>query len=141
MVQSRPRAASRANELRLTAPCGALRLTVQAANAIRVPCVGDGGTQEPELIFTSPVPKVNGATGSDTQSSWLQTSQIKAVVDKRSGDIRFLDAKGKLLAFNVLNHPIWGTPGSTVNNTSIFGKETSQANSPRRLQLSAKIAF
>lgn len=44
-------------------------------------------------------------------------------------------------AFNVLNHPIWGTPGSTVNNTSTFGKVTSMGNSPRQLQLSAKITF
>ena len=47
----------------------------------------------------------------------------------------------RLDAFNVLNHPIWGAPGSTVNNTSTFGKVTSQANSPRQLQLSAKINF
>jgi hypothetical protein len=39
------------------------------------------------------------------------------------------------------NYAIWGTPGSTVNNTLTFGKITSQANSPRQLQLSAKITF
>jgi len=43
--------------------------------------------------------------------------------------------------FNVLNHPIWGAPGNTVNNTSTFGKITSQANSPRQVQLSGKITF
>jgi len=47
----------------------------------------------------------------------------------------------RLDAFNVLNHPIWGTPGSFVNSTTTFGKVTSQANSPRQLQLSAKVTF
>ena len=85
------------NELRLHASCGELRLTVQAENAIRVRCGSEDGTKEPELIFTSPAPKVSGSIGSDARSSWLKTSQIKAIVDKRSGNIRFLDAKGKLL--------------------------------------------
>jgi outer membrane receptor protein involved in Fe transport len=44
-------------------------------------------------------------------------------------------------AFNVLNHPIEGTPGSTLTNTTTFGKITGQGNSPRQLQLSAKITF
>lgn len=89
--------AMRTNELRLAAPCGELRLTVQAANAIRVRCGGAGGAQEPELIFTNPEAKVSGVMGSDARSSWLQAADIKGVVDKKTGDIRFLDAKGKLL--------------------------------------------
>jgi len=89
--------AKRMNELRLHASCGELRLTVQAENAVRVRCGSEDGTKEPELIFTSPAPKVSGSIGSDARSSWLKTSQIKAIVDKRSGNIRFLDAKGKLL--------------------------------------------
>jgi outer membrane receptor protein involved in Fe transport len=44
-------------------------------------------------------------------------------------------------AFNVLNHPIEGTPGSSLTNTTTFGKITSQGNSPRQLQLSGKITF
>jgi hypothetical protein len=47
----------------------------------------------------------------------------------------------RLDALNVMNHPIWGAPGSTVNNTTTFGIITSQANSPRELQLSGKITF
>ena len=84
-------------ELRLTAPCGELRLSVQAANAIRVRCGPKTLSEEPELIFTSPAPGAVVTGGSNARSSWLQTSQIKAEVDKRSGDIRFLDAHGKLL--------------------------------------------
>jgi outer membrane receptor protein involved in Fe transport len=47
----------------------------------------------------------------------------------------------RLDAFNVLNHPIWGTPGNSVTNLTTFGKITSQANSPRQLQISGKITF
>ena len=89
-----------AQELRLSAACGALRISAQAENAIRVRC-GAGQTEEPELIFTHEAQNVRASVGSDARSSWLQTTQLKAVVDKRSGSIRFLDAKGKLLTQEV----------------------------------------
>ena len=85
-----------AKELRIPSPCGELRLTVQSENAIRVRC-GDGDNSQPELIFTVPPRAVAASIGSDASSSWLRTSQIQAIVDKKSGGIRFLDAKGKLL--------------------------------------------
>ena len=85
-------------ELRLPASCGQLRVTAQAENAIRVRCGSEAGTQEHELIFTGASQHPRALSGSDAGSSWLQTSKIKAIVDKRSGDIRFLDAKGKLLS-------------------------------------------
>jgi len=89
--------AQKMQELRLSAPCGVLRITAQAENAVRVRC-GSGTTNpEPELIFAGIAQTVRATLGSDARSSWLQTAQIKAVVDKRSGDVRFLDAKGKLL--------------------------------------------
>lgn len=83
--------------LKLTAACGELRLTPMTPNSIRVRC-GDPKAEAPvELIYTAPAQKVPASIGSDGRSSWIQTSQIKAVVDKRSGNIRFLDATGKLL--------------------------------------------
>ena len=90
-----------AKELKLSSSCGQLHLTAQTANAIRVRCGDPAGQQEPEVIFTATAPNVVASVGSDAHSSWLQTSQIKAVVDKRSGDIQFLDAKGKVLAEEV----------------------------------------
>ena len=88
-------------ELRLSSSCGELRLTAQAENAIRVRCGAASGNQEPELVFTGAVQEVAATVGSDARSSWLQTSQIKAVVDKHTGDMQFLDAKGKLLTREV----------------------------------------
>ncbi len=109
--------------LRQSAPCGVLRITAQAQNAIRVRC-GAGEAQEPELIFTSAAKGVRASIGSDARSSWVQTAQMKAVVDKRSGDIRFLDAKGKLLTQEV--------PGS---------RTLTQANAPEGPLKTAEVRF
>jgi hypothetical protein len=43
-------------------------------------------------------------------------------------------------AFNLANHPIFGAPASTVGQGN-FGVVTSQANSPRQLQLALKLLF
>ena len=86
-----------AKELRQSTPCGVLQLTAQAENAIRVRCGSLTSPKLPELIFAAQSPNVAASVGSDARSSWLQTSQIKAVVDKRSGDIKFLDSHGRVL--------------------------------------------
>jgi carboxypeptidase family protein len=44
-------------------------------------------------------------------------------------------------AFNLFNTVILGTPGNDISNLSNFGKANSTANSPRQLQLGAKIIF
>ncbi|HMC61599.1 MAG TPA: hypothetical protein VKJ01_20575, partial [Candidatus Solibacter sp.] len=43
-------------------------------------------------------------------------------------------------AFNALNHPQFAGPNVTVGS-SAFGKVTSQANSPRQVQLGLKLYF
>jgi len=47
-------------------------------------------------------------------------------------------------AFNVLNHPQFGTPGTTLGGNSfgnIFGQVTAQENQPRIVQLSLRLRF
>ena len=44
-------------------------------------------------------------------------------------------------AFNIFNTVILGTPGNDISNASSFGKVNGTANSPRQLQLGAKIIF
>ena len=44
-------------------------------------------------------------------------------------------------AFNIFNTVIFGRPGNDISNLSSFGKANSTANSPRQLQLGAKIIF
>jgi Predicted outer membrane protein len=43
-------------------------------------------------------------------------------------------------AFNAFNHPVFGDPNTTVGNVN-FGRVTSQANSPRQIQLALKVIF
>jgi len=44
-------------------------------------------------------------------------------------------------AFNVLNHPVLGTPAASVTTPSSFGQITSTANSQRLMQFAAKLVF
>jgi hypothetical protein len=44
-------------------------------------------------------------------------------------------------AFNLFNTLVYGQPGSDLNNLAGFGKVTNAANTPRQLQLGAKIIF
>ena len=100
--------------LKLASACGELRLSAMTPNSIRVRC-GDPKAEVPlELIYTAPPQNVAASIGSDAQSSWIQTSEIKAIVDKRSGNIRFLDAKGELLTEDVAaSRQLASTAGST----------------------------
>src|SRR5450432_3948531 len=84
-------------QLTLPATCGELKLTAVASNAIRVRCGDPKTIALPELVYTKPQ-TVQSSIGSDAQSSWLQTSEIRAVVDKASGQVRFLTPGGALLA-------------------------------------------
>lgn len=49
--------------------------------------------------------------------------------------------KADLDAFNALNHPVLGTPGTTSTTTSTFGVITSTASTSRVIQLSVKAEF
>ena len=42
--------------------------------------------------------------------------------------------------FNVLNHPNWGNPGTTLGTAS-FGRITSTTGDPRTLQFALKLLF
>jgi hypothetical protein len=46
----------------------------------------------------------------------------------------------RLEAFNVLNHPVWGTPNANVLSSG-FGTITGTAVSMRQLQLALKYSF
>jgi hypothetical protein len=50
-----------------------------------------------------------------------------------------LELRGE--AFNLLNHPNYSNPITSINSTSTFGRITSTANDARLLQLAAKLTF
>jgi alpha-D-xyloside xylohydrolase len=86
-----------ARELTVQAACGTLRLDAIATNAIRVRCGGiESPSALPELIYTQIEP-VSVTVGSNKRSQWIRSGKIKAIVDKRTTTIRFLDARGHLL--------------------------------------------
>jgi hypothetical protein len=45
----------------------------------------------------------------------------------------------RLEAFNLLNRVVWGAPGTNFSNNQTFGVISTQANSPRRMQLGVKL--
>lgn len=73
------------------------------------------------------------------QNYWnLDTSVHRVFPIKESLSVKF-----QVEAFNALNHPVFGTPGSTVTTVSSFGQITSTAfgNSNRILQGAVKLQF
>ena len=85
-----------AGALTMHANCGELRLEAIAKNAIRVRCSTLAASPLPELIYNKAV-RVHADTGSDAQSSWIRTGEIRAVVDKQTSALKFFDAGGRLL--------------------------------------------
>jgi hypothetical protein len=43
-------------------------------------------------------------------------------------------------AYNIVNHPVFGSPNTQVNN-SLFGVINSQANRPRTMQFMGRLTF
>jgi hypothetical protein len=120
-----------------------------------------GGNQRPDAT------NVNASLGSKaTVDRWFDTSQFSQAKDYtfgtlsrthpsiRSDAYRQLDfslfkmfrfrerARFELRgeAFNLMNHPVFAAPGSTVS-TPLFGVVSAQENAPRQVQVGAKIIF
>jgi hypothetical protein len=81
----------------------------------------------------------NGYTNDQQSQRWINidSSIIRSFPIWHEKEFQFR-AEG----YNILNHPIFGAPGSDVNTPSSFGQiGTSQANTNRQLQMSGKIVF
>ncbi|QNI31881.1 carboxypeptidase regulatory-like domain-containing protein [Alloacidobacterium dinghuense] len=90
--------------------------------------------------YQSPAPFTFGNAGRNSlrsQPYWdLTPSVIRSFPIWESLQFQF-----RAEAFNVLNHTVFSTPGSDLNNPQLFGVVTSTANYARELQLSGKIVF
>jgi Carboxypeptidase regulatory-like domain len=81
----------------------------------------------------------NSYTNDQQAQRWinLDSSVIRSFPIWREKQFQF-----RAEAFNLLNHPIFGAPGSDVNTPATFGQiGNSQANLNRQLQFSGKVIF
>ncbi len=81
----------------------------------------------------------NSYTNDQQEQRWinLDSSVIRSFPIWREKQFQF-----RAEAYNLLNHPIFGQPGSDVNSPKNFGQiGNSQANTNRQLQFSGKIIF
>jgi hypothetical protein len=81
----------------------------------------------------------NSYTNDQQMQRWinLDASVIRSFPIWREKQFQF-----RAESFNLLNHPIFGQPGSDINNPANFGQiGSSQANLNRQLQMSGKIIF
>jgi Carboxypeptidase regulatory-like domain len=81
----------------------------------------------------------NGYTNDQQAQRWINvdSSVIRSFPIWRETQFQF-----RAEAYNLLNHPIFGAPGSDVNTPATFGQiGTNQANTNRQLEMSGKIVF
>jgi hypothetical protein len=72
------------------------------------------------------------------RSPWVLSENVTLSRTFRFTERVGLDIRGE--AFNLFNRVRWGGPDSSINSNN-FGRVTSQGNSPRQVQLGAKLSF
>jgi len=74
------------------------------------------------------------------RSPWSFTTDLS--IAKQFPIREEMNVEIRLEARNALNHPVFGTPDTTVDDTGNFGKIFSQSgNGPREMQLAIKFNF
>ena len=77
-------------------------------------------------------PRMNG----DVRRPWNLTENMSVAKTIRISSGARLDVRVE--AFNLFNRVVWGAPEQNFNSAN-FGLITSQANSPRQMQLGVKL--
>jgi hypothetical protein len=92
-------------------------------------------------VYSQPAPYTYGNTGRAIPQLRLpRTDNDDLSLFKTFTLYRELQSQLRLEAFNALNHPVFGGPGTGVTGSS-FGVVSSQTNNPRQLQIALKILF
>jgi hypothetical protein len=92
-------------------------------------------------VFTQPAPFTYGNTSRTLgQIRYPRTTNADISLFKDFSLFREIKSEFRLEAFNAFNHPIFGGPGTSVPGSN-FGVISSQANSPRQIQIALKILF
>jgi hypothetical protein len=92
-------------------------------------------------VFTEPAPFTFGNVGRtlpDVREPGLVNFDFSVIKSTRIHELATLQFRAEV--FNILNTPQFGGPGTTLG-TGQFGVITSQANSPRQIQLGLKLIF
>jgi Carboxypeptidase regulatory-like domain len=114
----------------------------ERANLIGTPHLSNPSKQEwfNTAAFATPASGTLGNSGRNIlldQTYWnLDTSVIREFPIRESLQLQF-----RAEAFNVLNHPVLGTPGASTTTPSTLGVVTTTANSQRLMQFAVKVVF
>lgn len=92
-------------------------------------------------VFSQPLPFTFGNTGRTLPDVRQPgTRNLDFSMFKNFHLVERVSMQFRAEAFNLLNHPIFGAPGTTFGSPA-FGVISSQANSPRQIQFGLKILF
>jgi Carboxypeptidase regulatory-like domain len=89
--------------------------------------------------FVQPVGQLGNAprTNPDVRRFWNLTENVSLAKSIKASQKVEMDIR--IEAFNIFNRVIWGAPGTDFSNTTTFGVISSQANSPRQMQIGLKL--
>jgi Carboxypeptidase regulatory-like domain len=89
--------------------------------------------------FVQPVGALGDAprTNPDVRRFWNLTENLSLAKSIKATQKVDLDIRVE--AFNLFNRVVWGAPGTDFSNTTTFGVISSQANSPRQMQIGLKV--
>jgi hypothetical protein len=89
--------------------------------------------------FVQPVGALGDAprTNPDVRRFWNLTENVSLA--KTIKATQKVDMDIRVEAFNIFNRVVWGAPGTDFSNTTTFGVISSQANSPRQMQIGLKV--
>ena len=89
--------------------------------------------------FVQPVGELGNAPriNPDVRRFWNLTENVSLA--KTIKATQKVEVDVRVEAFNLFNRVIWGAPGTAFSNTTTFGIISSQANSPRQMQIGLKL--
>ena len=89
---------------------------------------------QPTSVFGSSMPTIDGLRGFASYNEDLSLSKTVNLQGRSTLQIR-------VEMFNAFNRVQFGNPSTNIGNQETFGRITSQANTPRNMQIAVKVTF